>query len=422
MSNWLESLKKHVENFPILILRLNDGDWEAIGSSKNGFAKFSITKKHEKLDKGHKNPPCLILGSGKNSYAIYLGLVSSTNAVSTLDSRLTIRRAAKIEPGDVDSLVKTVADSHYSKQIKDLLSKNEDVCFLTANQSKHLLNGLSRIGSNTAVLKNLESVVNAPNKFNENSSFQEDAIRIALATFGLAKEDIAESVELVKGKQSGLARVSFIEDNAVELDARNINGYELVGADLTGRAKFRKGSDELEVITANRRDLEHCIGVDLIYINLTQKNVVMIQYKMLEPSDGDWIYRPDFKLDDEIARMTKFRVDYQPSEPEYRINSEFLYLKFVKRDALIKNAAILMPLEHFELLRKSRTFEGSRGGIRLSYDALRGNYLRPAPFMNLLCSGYIGSYAKTTASLKTLIDEILADNKAVIAAIQQRKG
>jgi len=54
----------------------------------------------------------------------------------------------------------------------------------------------------------------------------------------------------------------------------------------------------LEVFTANRRELEHCFGVDLIYVNLTKQNVVMLQYKMLEPSSKsddqtDWVYRPD---------------------------------------------------------------------------------------------------------------------------------
>jgi hypothetical protein len=211
------------------------------------------------------------------------------------------------------------------------------------------------------------------------------------------------------------------------LDTKQIKGYELVSSDLTGRAKFRSGNEELEVITANRRDLEHCLGVDLIYINLTHKNVVMLQYKMLEPAGGengeahDWVYRPDSKLDEEIVRMKKFRADHKPNESEYRINSEFFYLKFVKRNASMKNGAILTPLEHFELVRKSPASKGPRGGIRLSYEALEGNYLRSAPFMDLLRSGYIGSYAETTDSLKTLIGEVLVGNKAVVAAIQQRK-
>jgi hypothetical protein len=366
------------------------------------------------------------MGSGKNADAIYLGLVSSAAAVSTLDSRLTIRRSVKIEPSDADALAGTISNGYYSKQVKNRITK-EDINNLSSNQSKHLLDGLSGVESNAAALKVIDSIISAPKVFSGNASFQGDAISVALATFGLGKDDVAESIELAKGKKSGLARISFMEDNAIELDAKKIGGYELVGADLTGRAKFRKGAEELEVITANRRELEHCLGVDLIYINLTHKSVVMLQYKMLERADGkdgatDWIYRPDSKLDDEITRMKQFRAEHEPSGSEYRINSEFFYLKFVKRDALITNGSILTPVEHFERVRKSPAFKGPHGGIRLSYEALGGNYLRAAPFMDLLRSGYIGSYADTTVELKTLIEEILAGNKAVIAAIQRPLG
>ncbi|MBS0217719.1 MAG: hypothetical protein JSR63_06005 [Proteobacteria bacterium] len=426
MDERLESLKKHVESRPFLVLRLDDEEWDAVTSSRNGIAKFSIAKKHDQLDGVKKNTPCLVMGSGKHADAIYLGLVSSVAAVSTLDSRLTIRRAVKIEPSNADALAQTISNGYYSKQVKNRLTK-EDINNLSSNQSKHLLGGLSSVESNAAALKIIDSIISAPKAFNGNASLQGDAISVALATFGLGKGDVAESIELAKGKESGLSRISFMEDNAIELDAKKISGYELVGADLTGRAKFRKGTEELEVITANRRELEHCLGVDLIYINLTHKSVVALQYKMLEPVDGkdgstDWIYRPDSKLSDEITRMKKFRVEHKPSGSEYRISSEFFYLKFVKRDALITNGSILMPLEHFERVRKAPSFKGARGGIRLSYEALGGNYLRAAPFMDLLRSGYIGSHADTTDELKTLIEEILTGNKAVIAAIQKPQG
>jgi hypothetical protein len=62
-----------------------------------------------------------------------------------------------------------------------------------------------------------------------------------------------------------------MEDSVIEHDARHIQGYELVHSDLTGRALFERGEDQLEVFTANRRPLEHCFGVDLIYLNANQQ-------------------------------------------------------------------------------------------------------------------------------------------------------
>ena len=428
MSDWLDGLKKQVEKKPITAIRLDDADWLSLSASAKGFQEFSIARSHQLLPDIKQNTLCLVYGTHKWADAVYLGIVSSIQAVTTLESRLKMRRCIKITPDDAKSLSELVAKKPFSTQIKKRLLAKAGIAALSSKQSQLLLERLAEIEDNELALKSLDAYLSSPKRFNGNTAFQEDAIRTALATFGMEKEGNADTLQLAKGKQSGLARIGFIEDNAVELDAKNIKGYDLVGADLTGRATFRKRDETLEVITANRRELEHCLGVDLIYINLTHKNVVMLQYKMLEPngkSDGsstDWIYRPDSKLDDEIARMKKFRAEHKPGISEYRINHEFFYLKFVKRDASLSNGAILTPLEHFEIVRQSPAAKGPKGGIRVSYNALHGNYLRPAPFMDLVRSGYIGSYAETTQVLKTLIDEILADNKAVVAAIQQPHG
>ena len=69
---------------------------------------------------------------------------------------------------------------------------------------------------------------------------------------------------------------------------------ELTDSDITGRAVFEKGRERLEVFTANRRPLEKIFGVDLIHLNTTSQNIVMVQYKMLEPDkckdhDSDWV-------------------------------------------------------------------------------------------------------------------------------------
>jgi hypothetical protein len=49
------------------------------------------------------------------------------------------------------------------------------------------------------------------------------------------------------------------------------NGYsrivaplDVVKSDLSGRAVFRKGEEELEVFSANKRPLEKVMGVDLV--------------------------------------------------------------------------------------------------------------------------------------------------------------
>ena len=213
------------------------------------------------------------------------------------------------------------------------------------------------------------------------------------------------------------------EDSVIEHDARYVPGYDFIDSDLTGRAVFKKHGEQLEVFTANRRPLEHVMGVDLIYLNVTRENMVMLQYKMLEPrrieSETDWIYRPDGQLDDEIRRMRKFAAGSPPAADEYRLNPSFFYLKFVKRDAALGAGSIITPLEHFEVLSEDPDARGPRGGLRVSYRSLAGCYMRAGAFLDLVRSGYIGSHAATTSHLKTLVTAILNGDRAVVAAIQQ---
>jgi hypothetical protein len=216
-----------------------------------------------------------------------------------------------------------------------------------------------------------------------------------------------------------------MEDSVIEHDARHLPDYDLVKSDLTGRAVFEHAHERLEVFTANRRPLERVFGVDLIYLNTSRQNIVMLQYKMLEPSregatDTDWLYRPDANLDSEICRMRKFTADQRPNPCEYRLNSSVFYLKLVKRNGLIKNGGIIIPIDHFEKLRLDPACRGPRNGLRVTYEALAGRYLRQNAFLDLVRSGYIGAHAATTVHLKSLVEAVLCNDKAVVAAIQQR--
>ena len=202
-------------------------------------------------------------------------------------------------------------------------------------------------------------------------------------------------------------------------------GFTFVGSDLTGRVIFENGPEQLEIITANRRPLEEVFGVDLIYLNTIKQNVVMVQYKMLEPHrrgrKTDWIYRPDRQFERERERMKCFSQSHFPGDLEYRINPQVFYLRFVRRDATLGKVTATMPIDHFDVLRDKPKCKGPRGGLRISYDALDGSYLRQEAFLDLLRSGYIGAYATTTAHLATLINEILNGNRALVAALHSTR-
>lgn len=187
--------------------------------------------------------------------------------------------------------------------------------------------------------------------------------------FGLSSGSRATSLEVIEGRDTALARVWVMEDSVIEHDARQIPNYQLVGSDITGRAVFARGRERLEVFTANRRPLEEVFGVDLIYLNVTRENIVMVQYKMLERTwndsedKADLIYRPDTSLDSEIERMKRFSTDHAPREFDYRLNPGVFYLKFVKRDGLLTDGSAVIPLDHFELLRKDPACRGLKNDV-----------------------------------------------------------
>jgi len=326
----------------------------------------------------------------------------------------------------MSELSRLITEKSHARNFKQRLRDGGSVVALSPKLSSRLVERLASIKSNRGPLRAVEESLSAPKYFQSARALQEDAVQTALRAFGLSPHDRAESLELVAGEDTALARVGIIEDSVIEHDARQIPGYGLVESYLTGHAVFQRGNERLEVFTANRRPLEHVFGVDLIYLNVSRQNIVMLQYKMLEPDrdseDTDWIYRPDANLAKEIKRMRRFSAQHTPGPFEYRLNSGVFYLKFVKRNGLITNGGIIMPLDHFEKLRSDPACQGRNKGLRVSYASLAGRYLRPNAFVDLVRAGYIGAHGETTAQLKVLVEAVLNNNRAVVAAIQQGRG
>ncbi len=413
------------ERHPIVVLRLFDDDWEALLNSNRGVNEFTIARSHSLFNNVKVPAPCLILGKSDLGECAYFGLLSSKSAITTLESRVKVSRAVVISPSSKKSLISLVTKVPYAKNFTARINAKQPVTMLSPKLSSHLIERLASIQGNKGGMRSIAESLSVPKRFKGNDALQEDAVQTALAAFGLTANDQATTLELVEGKATALGRVKIMEDSAIEHDARSVPGYTLFQSDVTGRATFQKGKEILEVFTANRRELEHCLGVDLIYVNLTKQNMVMLQYKMLDPNgkvneQTDWIYRPDKQLDLEIARMKKFTKGRKLKPKGYRLNSEIFYLKFVKRDAALAGGGIIIPLEHFEKLRSSPAFKGPKKGLRLSYNALNGSYIRRTPFLELIKCGYIGADTQTTTQLKVLIDAILDGSKAVVTAIQQK--
>jgi hypothetical protein len=422
--SWLNGLKKFVQEKPIIVLKLAEEKWGQLGESRHGVSEFTSAYPHALLRRARVPTLCLIQGKSDNCENWYLGLISSQSPVTTFESRIKVRKVVRIQPQTESNLISLMTEARYTNSLNERLRSSESLLVLSPKLSHHLVERLASIDANKGAMRAVAESLSAPRRFQGPAVLQEDAVRVALRAFGLSPDAQAKSLELVKGRETALVRVGIMEDAVIEHDARYVPGCELVQSDLTGRAVFERESERLEVFTANRRPLERVFGVDLIYQNASRQNIVMLQYKMLEPSGKnttgtDWIYRPDQKLDEEIRRMQAFAANHLPEPHEYRLNPAVFYLKFVKRDGAISNGAIIMPVDHFESLRTDPTCRGPKKGLRVSYESLSGRYLRQSAFLDLVRSGYIGAHAETTAHMKVLVEAVLKNDRAVIAAIQQ---
>jgi hypothetical protein len=420
---WLDNLKQLVNKKPLVVFQFDSADWERLRESRRGANEFTIARSHELFEKVRVPTACIVIGNDDHDSEVYFGLASSRSAVTTLESRIKVKRALHIKPSTKSDIQDLVTDKAHARNFRDRLASGDSVVVLSPKLSVQLVEKLATIDSNRGAMRAAVASLTAPKYYRSMDALQEDAVHTAMRAFGLSPGDQAVSLELSKGQDTALARVNIMEDSVVEHDARTFPDFEMVDSDITGRAVFERGRERLEVFTANRRPLENVFGVDLIYFNVTRQNIVMVQYKMLEPhtpkdGDKDWVYRPDSKLDDEIARMKKFSMAHPPKPYEYRLNSQPYYLKFVKRDGALSNAGIVMPIDHFERLRADPSCKGPRGAVRVSFETLAGRYLRQGPFLDLIRAGYVGATTETTANLKALIKAVVKGDKAVVGAIQ----
>jgi hypothetical protein len=435
--SWLSALTKAVERKPLVLFRFSEDEWDALRGSRRGPDTFTIARSYALLRNVRVPTGCILIGREFGSGDAFdsgdqfasadevmrFGLLQSMSSNTTLESRLKIAHAQPISPSSEVELLDLPTDNALRAVLRRQLRDKAPIAVLSPVLSAHLVEELAKRPENGSALRRVAASLDAPDRYSDNLSLQEDAVGLALKAFGLPGDEAAARLELPEGGDSTLSRVSIREDAVIEHDARVVPGFSLASSDLTGRAIFRKGAEVLEVITANKRPLEEVLGVDLIYLNAIKQNVVMVQYKMLEQKvrhggATDWLYRPDGQLQKELARMQLFNQSHAPGPTEYRINPQVFYLRFVRRDATLGQSAIIMPVDHFHVLEDDPQCRGSKGAFRISYESLDGRYLRQEAFLDLVHSGYIGAYARSTGALAALIRATLKSDRAVVAAVQ----
>ena len=414
MPNWLDALKDEVAKHHLGILRISGSEWDFIQNSAKGLSAFTIARAHEQVKAASAGRLSLFLPAGKLG-PVYIGIVTSKQPITTVQTRIGIVGGSPVFPAEISDIERLIADDKVRRRFAGQTSKTDPYLVLTASTSTAAVDVLAGEVANHQALETLSELL-APTYYSNAASLQSDAIETALKVFGFDPKRSKTKIFIPNGSDSRLASRRLLEDAVIEHDARSVPRMDLVGSSVTGFAEFEGGGDRLRVYTANKKPLEQLFGVDLIYLNLKLGNMVLLQYKMLEKDKEDWIYRPDKQLDKEVMRIETFR-NASSGRPDYRLNPEAFYFKFVKRDASTGSASCIMPVDHFNLIRGKNI--GPGGGVRISYDELNGQYLRESCFIDLVKCGYIGAHSDVSKAFEKLIKEILDGGNAIVAAIQE---
>ena len=424
--NAYTKIAKWVEKKPIILGRFGEALSESLKNSAQGFEHLTKAKPHSTFQ-GLKVPTlCLLEVESDDATKCYLATVTEKRAITTFDSCLTIKQLRPIAPSSFQEMEMEVTNARFKQLFQDRLPIEDDFSILSPKLSSHIVEVLARNTDNHAALDTALALLPGLRNPTNNTWAQEDAIRLAMAAFGIQNQTPNEVV-LKTGTTSGLAMVGahLYEDNVVRADASRLPGFDAIASDVTGRTVFERGAERLVIYTANKLPLEKMLGVDLVYVNETRGNIVMVQYKMLKDEKQrsgatDWVFRPDNQFEKEVARMQI--PDFQGAIMDFRLNCSPFFFKFVQRKQMSRRpTSFLVSMDHLKQFLASSEARGPRGGVRVSYATLDGTYLRENDMTSLISSGYVGTHRNQTDALATIIDQVSKGNKALVLAWQERR-
>lgn len=218
------------------------------------------------------------------------------------------------------------------------------------------------------------------------------------------------------------------EESAIQHDLYNWSGIR--ASHIAGTSTFIEGDRQLDIIYTNRNDLEHTLGVDLIYYNEFYELFVLIQYKMMHEENDMVLYRPDSQLQNELSRMDDFYTTQQinrtiQSHEEYRLNDDGFMFKLVPNKGLqpisgelIKGMYITREYMHFLLGPQGP--QGPRGGKQITFENAP-RYFNNSQFIDNVRSGWIGTRGVTSQQLKRMIKEYYMTGRALMIAHESER-
>jgi hypothetical protein len=292
-------------------------------------------------------------------------------------------------------------------------------------------------------LRNLEGLRRSSKNILQRDGYEimaqeKDAVGVALDIFGRGSRDIDRHNLLSQVDPSvrytpapfltSLKRTRLVEDVMISHDSFVFGDWSVLRKQEVATILVRRPGEVLTIINANRTDIEHTLGVDLVYFNHRFHSTVMVQYKRMVKERGEkFVYRPrgDSNYAKQIGLMKKFENENPEPEGEYglegfRLHSKTFYWKLCESVSYKPTATDLIqggyiPLEYWEMLVESDEVKGPQGGVGFTQVNVT-RCINNTMFTDLVQGGWIGSRAKTTDVLNQIIGECLDNDRSVMLA------
>ncbi|ONY02712.1 hypothetical protein [Burkholderia cenocepacia] len=240
----------------------------------------------------------------------------------------------------------------------------------------------------------------------------------------------AKLANLPKGQSlflMGIPKRYLQEESAIQHDLFNWPGMTSIHE--SGVSVFKQGNRSLNVLYANRNDLEHTLGVDLIYYNEFYGLFVLVQYKLMSEEGGGFVYRPDAQFASELERMDNFYKEIHSddairSHADYRLSDDGFMMKMVPNRGLQPASGELvkgmyLPRKYVHYLLSPSGPKGPRGGVQITFeDAPR--YLTNSQFSASVHDGWIGTRGAQSETLKKMIRNFYETGRAILIAVETK--
>lgn len=289
------------------------------------------------------------------------------------------------------------------------------------------------------IVGNSPSPPDAPPRAREIWAYQRDAVATALQIAGMDGSRLEIAPQLPMHATSGAtsifdseADVLLVEDTNIlrDLDAEDTD-WHFIKRQRYPTKTYRSGDRTLTIILANKLQLEHQLGVDLIYVNESLGSVVFVQYKMFGGAQGGMGYRPDNQLDIEIARMDAAmaklsQIAADDSCDGYRFMFDPFFLKFCKKllshDGPGTTPALYVPVSFWKRLAKSDAIRGPKGGRVVHERSFGRRFITHTHFVEMVERGWIGTSTLQTAVLVPYLKAAIEGRRGVVLAIESRES